>query len=581
MDESKQPPADQPTTDAKVAVNDEASSTKPDSAVQLEETKHNEKPAAGVPGGLGDGSQYLPLGFRLYAITSALMLGVFCVALDNNIIGVAIPRITDEFHSLNDVGWYGSAYLLPGCAFQLLFGKLYSIFSVKWTYLFGLLMFEVGTVICAAGPNSTALIIGRAIAGLGSSGLFIGATLTIAQTVPLDKRPAFMGTIGGVYGIASVIGPLIGGAFTDHVTWRWCFYINLPLGAVTAAGFLLTPRPADTPASRTMTWSQIIKKLDPAGSVLFIGGIVSLLLALQWGGLVHPWSDGRVIALLTVFAAAIVAFTVVQFFAGANATIPRQIARQRSVAFACLFGFTIGGSFFIITYYMPLWFQAIKNDNPVEAGVHFLPFILPEIFGIIISGGLVTAFGYYNPFLIASSVLMSIAAGLCTTLTRESSQGEWVGYQFLYGIGVGIGFQQGPIVAQTVLPPQDIAVGTAMVLFVQIFGGALFVSVAQNVFASNLVQGLASLDIPGLDPRMVLTAGATNLRDVVPSEDLSRVLVKYNDAVVKTFQLGLIVSAISIIGALGVQWKSVKAGVPKSDPENAKAESETGKAESS
>ncbi|KAI3326360.1 major facilitator superfamily domain-containing protein [Xylariaceae sp. AK1471] len=579
MSDYKPPLAESPNAD----VNTNIDSTKLDSAVQFD--KHNqslsdEKTATTKPAGLGDGSQYLPMGFRLYSITAALMLGVFCVALDNNIIGVAIPRITDEFHSLNDVGWYGSAYLLPGCAFQLLFGKLYSIFSVKWVYLSGLLLFEVGTVICGAAPNSTALIIGRAIAGLGSSGLFIGATLTIAQTVPLAKRPAFMGTIGGVYGIASVIGPLLGGAFTDNVTWRWCFYINLPLGAVTAAGFLLTPRPADTPASATMSWGQIVKKLDPAGSVLFIGGIVSLLLALQWGGLVHPWSDGRVIALLVVFAVAIVAFAATQLFVGENATIPTQIARQRSVAFACLFGFTIGGSFFIITYYMPLWFQAIKNDNPIQAGVHFLPFILPEIFGIIIAGGLVTAFGYYNPFLITSSVLMSIAAGLCTTLSGESSQGQWVGYQFLYGIGVGIGFQQGPIVAQTVLPPSDIAVGTAMVLFVQIFGGALFVSVAQNVFASNLVRGLMALDVAGLDPHMVLTAGATNLRDVVSAEDLPRVLLKYNYAVVRTFQIGLIVSAISLIGALGVQWKSVKGEAPKSGPEDAAAELAEGKTES-
>ncbi|KAL1852792.1 hypothetical protein Daus18300_012036 [Diaporthe australafricana] len=367
---------------------------------------------------------YLPMGPRLcrpWKLTSARLT-------ESKIIAVAIPRITDEFHSLNDVGWYAAAYLLPGCAFQLLFGKLYSLFSVKWVYLTGLVLFEVGTVICGAAPNSTALIVGRAIAGLGSSGLFTGAMMTIAQTVPLEKRPAFMGIIGGVYGLASVIGPLLGGAFTNNVTWRWCFYINLPLGGLTAAGFLLKPSAADKPVAKNQSWGDTVKKMDPVGSVAFVAANVCLLLALQWGGVTYTWSSGRVISLLVVFSVVLVAFVALQLFIEDNATIPTRIAGQRSIAFASLFGICCGGSFFILTYYIPIWFQAIKGDDPVASGIHFLPFILPEIFGIIISGILVTQFGYYNPFFIASSVLMSIAAGLCTTFTADSSQGMWAGY---------------------------------------------------------------------------------------------------------------------------------------------------------
>jgi MFS family permease len=164
-----------------------------------------------------------PKGWKLGLITIALCLSVFCMALDNTIIATAIPKITDKFHALDDVGWYASSYLLTTCAFQLIFGKLYTFYSIKWTYLSALFIFELGSLVCGVAPNSIALIIGRAIAGLGSAGIFSGAILIVAHTVPLRQRPTYTGLIGGMYGLASVAGPLMGGAFTDnpHLTWRW------------------------------------------------------------------------------------------------------------------------------------------------------------------------------------------------------------------------------------------------------------------------------------------------------------------------------------------------------------------------
>ena len=164
-----------------------------------------------------------PSGAKLGVITLALCLAVFLVALDNTIIATAIPRITDQFHALDDVGWYASAYLLTTCSFQLLFGKFYTFFSIKWVFLFSIGIFELGSLVCGAAPNSVALIIGRAIAGLGSAGIFSGALIIVAYSVPLAKRPVYTGIIGGMYGIASVAGPLLGGAFTDKVTWRFVY----------------------------------------------------------------------------------------------------------------------------------------------------------------------------------------------------------------------------------------------------------------------------------------------------------------------------------------------------------------------
>ena len=204
-------------------------------------------------------------------------------------------------------------------------------------------------------------------------------------------------------------------------------------------------------------------------------------------------------------------------------------------------------------------FQAIKGTSPVTAGIDSLALILAEIVAIVASGAIVNKTGHYAPFFIASSIVMSIGAGLCNLFTVETSQAQWVGYTFLYGFGVGLGFQQGSVAAQAVMKFKDVPIGTAVVLFIQILGGALFVSVAQSLFTTHLISGLIELNIPGLDPNIIIHAGATGLRAVVDPTRLHEVLVVYNEAIVKTFQLGLILSCLSILGAAGVEWRSMKA----------------------
>ncbi|KAH8885024.1 MFS general substrate transporter [Thozetella sp. PMI_491] len=498
------------------------------------------------------------MGPQLIGIVASLMLGVFCMALDNTILAVAIPKITDDFHALDDVGWYASAYLLTGCSFQLLFGKLYSLLNVRWVFLTALFIFEVGSLVCGVAPTSNALIIGRAVAGLGSAGIFSGALMCIASVVEVPRRPAFFGLIGGVYGVASVAGPLMGGAFTDQLTWRWCFYINLPLGAVTAVGVLVMLRPKAKVGAERVPFLVLIKSLDPIGTLIFVPAIVCLLIALQWGGVTYPWSNGRIIALFVVFGVTLIAFCYIQTRLGSDATVPVRIAKQRTIVSASLFGLCIGGSFFINIYFIPIWFQAILDKTAVTAGVDSLPLVMAEIVAIVASGALVTNFGHYAPFFIASAVVSSVGAGLITTFSVDTSQAAWVGYTFLYGFGIGLGFQQGGVAAQAVLPAMDVSVGTAFVLFIQILGGAVFVSVAQNLFANRLIENLVALNIPGLNPELITQAGATGLRMLVPPEVLPQVLVAYNDAIGKAFQIGMILSCLSIIGAVGVEWRSVK-----------------------
>ncbi|KAJ7152948.1 major facilitator superfamily domain-containing protein [Mycena filopes] len=514
---------------------------------------HNEKTSS-----VDEDTIVYPEGLKLGLITLALCLSVFFVALDNTIIATAIPKITDQFNSLDDVGWYGSAYLLTTAAFQLLFGRLYSFLSIKWVYITAISIFELGSLLCGVAPNSTALIVGRAIAGLGSSGIFSGALIIVANAVPLHKRPVYTGIMGAMYGIASVAGPLMGGVFTDKVTWRWCFYINLPIGAVTLVVItLFFTAPGTRAKQETMSLSARIQQFDPWGTIIFVPSIICLLLALQWGGSKYPWSDGRIIALFVLFGVFISIFAAIQIWKQDMATVPPRILKQRSILSGSFFALCLGSSFFILVYFIPIWFQAVKGVSAVKSGIDNLPMILSLVVSSILAGGIISAMGYYTPFMILSAFLMAVGAGLISTFDIDTGHAHWIGYQIIYGLGIGFGMQQPIMAAQTVLSLQDIPTGTSLIMFSQTLGGALFVSVGQNVFTNKLASGLAK-NVPGVNPAIVLSAGATSLRNSIDPQYLPAVLQVYNDALITAFYVSIAMACLSLVGALGMEWKSVK-----------------------
>jgi hypothetical protein len=206
---------------------------------------------------------------------------------------------------------------------------------------------------------------------------------------------------------------------------------------------------------------------------------------------------------------------------------------------------------------IPIWFQAIKSVSATKSGIMNLPMILGLVIMSVVSGGLVTAIGYYTPFVIASSILMSVGAGLLSTFETDTNSPRWIGYQVIYGFGVGFGMQQTLIAVQAALPDADVPIGTAIVMFAQTLGGALFISVGQNVFTNQLIKNLVAA-VPDISPGLVLATGATDLKDAIAPELLPRVLVAYNLALTQSFYVAVATGALSIFGAAFLPWLSVK-----------------------
>ncbi|KAM3531929.1 hypothetical protein MY4038_004278 [Beauveria bassiana] len=501
-----------------------------------------------------DDELYKPKTLKFWLVFLSTFTSMFLVALDRTIIATAVPRITDDFGSQADIGWYGSAYMLTTAAFQLLFGRIYSFYDLKWTFLIAIVLFEIGSAICGAAPSSTVFIVGRAIAGLGSAGIMTGAMMTIIPLVPLHKRPMFQAMFGMVFGVASVAGPLIGGAFTERATWRWCFYMNLPIGVV---AFILLYI-FEFPKTKMMDLPQKQKliRLDPVGTTLFIPTVVSLLLALQWGGSTYSWSNWRIIVLFVCFAVGAVAFATVQYKMPKSASLPWRLIKQRTMALATCVMLFLAGSMMMLVYYIPLWFQTTHGVEPVKSGIYTIPLVLSLVVASIMSGIITQKSGYYIPTMVSGPCLLLVAEGLLTTFTPQTGSPHWIGYQFLAGFGVGLGFQGPPLAVQATVDKDDVATGTAICFFAQQLGGAIFVSVGQTILSTALVTRLSG--IPGLDPDKILKTGATQLHNVVPQQYFGQVVDAYNYAVTRIFIACLAITAAQLLSSLGIEWKSIK-----------------------
>ncbi|KAF5874080.1 putative major facilitator superfamily transporter protein [Botrytis fragariae] len=462
-----------------------------------------------------------PLGFAL--LLPGVCLAAFIVALGRSIVATVIPQITEHFGSPEDVGWYGSAYLLTACAFQPLFGRVYTHFNIRNAYLLSLRVFEFGSLLCGVERNSTALIVGRAISGVGEAGIIAGNLNIISLGAPLKKRPL----VRFAFGIGFVCGPIIGGTLISRVSWRWCFCFNLPVGAVTLVALLCFFHP-----KKSLRACEQLKKrllhLDLVVNILTMAAVIMLLLALQWGGFSMPWSSSRIIGLVVGFGVVSILFLIWQWYYGTEALLPLRMITQRNVFAAIASSFFQSGAVLVYTHYLPYWFQAIKNASPLRSGIDTIPYVASSFVAAICGAIMVKKSGYLNIPSLAGSIIASVGVGLLYTLHEYTPTARWVGFEIL-----------GTAKAATLIT-EEVLIGTALILFSQNLSGAIFVSVESSILRNKLLVGFHDPQFAGVNIQ------------------LQPLLTLYNSALQNVFIMAVPMSVLVLICAIPLEWRDLR-----------------------
>ncbi len=418
---------------------------------------------------------------QILVVLGGLMAGMFLAALDQSIVGTALPQIVSEFNSLDKLSWVVTAYLLTSTASTPLWGKISDLYGRRPLFQVAIVTFLAGSVLSALAQNIEQLIAFRAVQGLGAGGLMSLAFATIGDVIPPRERGKYMGYFGAVFGLSSVAGPLLGGVLTDGPGWRWIFWINVPIGAV--ALVIVTLRLKLHHVRRS-------HKIDYLGAATVAAAVTSLLLFLSWSGPGNGWGDGTSIGLLVAAVVLSVAFVLIELRVP-EPIIPMDLFKGRIFSGNAAFAFLLGVAMFGALIFLPLYFQAVKEMTPTESGLALLPMIVGIFAASIPSGQLMSRTGRYKQYPILSALMVAAAMLLFSTIDIGTPYWQLALYMFVMGAGLGLSMQIVVTAAQNSAPRQHMGTATSTMTFFRSMGGAIGTALFGAVLTSRLKDHLA------------------------------------------------------------------------------------------
>lgn len=417
---------------------------------------------------------------RILVILMALMLGMFLAALDQTIVATALPTIAADLHGLNHLSWVVTAYLITSTISLPLWGKFGDLWGRKGFFQLSVVIFLAGSALSGLSQNMFELIVFRSIQGLGAGGLMVGSQAIIGDVIPPRQRGRYMGYFGAVFGLSSVLGPLAGGWLTQHASWRWIFYINVPIGAI---ALVVIAAVLHVPAHR------LSHKIDWWGTSLLSAGVVGLILLTTWGGSQYAWRSVTIIGLGVASLVLLAVFVFVETRA-TEPIVPMGLFKNRTFSAASAVGFVIGFTMFGSIVYLPLYLQVVHGSSPTRSGLELLPMVTGMLITFIISGRLVSRTGRYKIFPIVGTAIVAIGMIALSHLGPTSSFPTAALYMFIIGFGMGLVMQVLVVAVQNSVPHEQLGTATATATFFRSIGGAFGVALFGSVFNSQLLSQL-------------------------------------------------------------------------------------------